>query len=128
MIKFLYGSHYTLYPFFVTPDDIGHTAVSRARVYIIMVHRERVEMVIDPYPLYEKIKETIAHHIHTRPRDYLIASENEISMDAADVARVRKKRMTVPGQLINECEKHHFLSLSKLSLHAKHCFSSARYS
>ena len=99
MIKFLYGSHYHLYPFFITPDDIGHTAVSRARVYIIMVHRERVEMVIDPYPLYEKIRETITRLIYTRPRDYLIASDNEIMMDAADVARGRKRPMTVPWTL-----------------------------
>ena len=96
MIELLYGYHYNLFIFYVKTSDVGHTGTSRDRVYIIMVRKGKVRMLHDPHKIYRKIVKTIAKHVATRPRDYLLASENEILMDAADVARIRKKKMTAP--------------------------------
>ena len=96
MIELLYGYHYQLFSFYVSPADVGHTGTSRDRVYIIMIHKRKVRVVHDPYKIYRRIVKTISKHVSTRPRDYLLASQNEILMDAADVARIRKKKMSAP--------------------------------
>ena len=99
LVQLLYGFWYLLFPFYVSTDDVGHTGAARNRLYIIMVHKNKVRMVHDPYKIYKMIVKTISKHIKTRPSDYLIASRDEILRDAADVAHVRNKKMTAP--------KHH---------------------
>lgn len=95
MMEFLYGYYYHIYPFYVSTDDVGHSGCRRDRVYIILAHKTKVKKLVDPYVIYNKIRKTIRSNVYTEPSDYLIAPRDEIQLDAADVARIRKKRMTV---------------------------------
>lgn len=95
MIEFLYGYYYRIYPFYVSTDDVGHSGCRRDRVYVILAHKTKVKMLVDPYVIYNKIRKTIRSNVSTQPSDYLIAPQDEILLDAADVARIRNKQMTV---------------------------------
>ena len=100
LIKLIYGYHYNIYPIYVSTDDVGHSGCTRNRVYIILAHKKRVRMLQNPYRMYKKIRKTIKKHIFTRPSDYLISPQNEILLDAAEIARMRKYELATPLKCI----------------------------
>lgn len=93
MILHLYGSHYDMYPFFVSASDSGHTGTTRDRIYVFLLHRKKVEITHDPYAMYRLITRTIMKHIRTEPADYLVSSTSDIVMEAQELASLRRKAL-----------------------------------
>ena len=113
MIEFLYGCHYNIYPFYVDCADVGHTGCSRARVYIILAHKEHVELHVgDMYKLYDHIKDTIMKHVSTKPVDYLTATAGELIMEAQELAFQRRNR----GKRLTVAWLHNYIRLFKFKI------------
>ena len=74
---------------FCWPRDVGHSGVSRDRVYIIMRHVETTDCLWDPIDLYHKIASHISARVQTQPKDYMIASREEVALEAVTMARKR---------------------------------------
>ncbi len=72
-----------------SPADVGHAGVSRDRTYVIMRHVETVDCLHDPMDLYHQIASHISHRIATQPQEYMIATHQEIALEASAVARQR---------------------------------------
>ena len=90
MLNGLLGAHYVLIQLFVRPADLGHSGVSRRRTYIYCVHRQRCRHLYDVHEAYALISKAICKVIHTQPRDYLVASPQQVMADAMRVADVRR--------------------------------------
>ena len=89
MIQKLYGRHYAIEQLFVTPADQGHAGVARSRTYLVLALRRLVERTQDLQQVYKLVSDAIACRVHTRPRDYLVASWTELCEEASRTARRR---------------------------------------
>ena len=85
---------YDIYPLRVGPEDVGHTAVRRERVYVFCCHHETGEYQYDLYQLYDMIKKSIGEVASTRCRDYFISTPTQINVHSHDVCRKRKLQWT----------------------------------
>ncbi|CAE7696830.1 unnamed protein product [Symbiodinium pilosum] len=83
MIQALMEPEYQLYPLLVDSADCGHAGTARKRYYVIMRHVASTDCIFDPFELYELIREYITE------RDYLIATAEEVALEAQAVARTR---------------------------------------
>ena len=92
MIYFLYGRHYDIHVLRCEPKDSGLFATSRLRVYVILAHRGRTEMIANPERVYGKISREIQSRVKTSPQDYLVSDNLEVLDEAQQLARVRKRR------------------------------------
>ncbi|CAE8641826.1 unnamed protein product [Polarella glacialis] len=88
-IYFLLYDLYDLFQIFTDMEDCGHSGASRSRTYIIVVLRSAMRQIYDPIQLRNEISSYIKTSYRTTPSDYLTASELEIRLEAAEVARVR---------------------------------------
>ena len=89
MIQYLYGRHYELHPFVVTPSDVGHSGTARERMYIIMAHKQRTKQKFDVNALFKSVSAVIRRLVQTKPSDYMGASEIDLNLESQHVARVR---------------------------------------
>ncbi|CAE7282950.1 desi2 [Symbiodinium necroappetens] len=80
---------YEWYQIFTEPGELGFTATSRARTYIIGAHKTKCVCLHDPFELHDAIKSRIADYARTAVSDYLVASDQEILMEAQDTGRTR---------------------------------------
>ena len=109
MIKGLMEPDYQLYPLYVSAADCGHAGVSRDRLYVILRHVSTTDCLYDPLDLYVYIRQYITERA-TQPRDYMIASEEEVQLEAMSEAG-KRGIVYVPGEgdlryLLNEREKN----------------------
>jgi hypothetical protein len=70
--------------------DVGHSGVSRPRVYLIITNTTELMMIHEPADLYMQVSSSIKGLISTSASDYLTASDLEIKMAAYEVAQTRK--------------------------------------
>ncbi len=90
-LEFLLAEHFHIYQLFLEPSNVGHTEMSRSRTYIIFARRGATKILSCPFELLQNISESIARHIpRVYPRDVLVASEQDVAMDAMHVANVRR--------------------------------------
>lgn len=94
MIEHLYGAHYTIYPFRVSASNVGHTGSTRDRLYLVLAHKVHTRRVVNMGRMLRRVFSMIKANIVTFPADYLVASPEEIILDATDCARIRKKKLT----------------------------------
>lgn len=109
MLENLMSPEYQLYIIKNDCADVGHFGMARTRTYIIMRHVETTDCLYDPVEMYQEIKEYIRSRVQTRPSDYMIATPEEVALEAQHVSRVRMVPY-VPGNmdltyLLNEREK-----------------------
>ena len=81
---------YQLYPLNVSPEDVGHKAVARLRVYVFCCHKETGVYLFDLYEVYAKIKSHMAHYVKTQCKDYFAASELQSKIHLEAIANSRK--------------------------------------
>ncbi|CAK9022067.1 Probable protein S-acyltransferase 23 (Probable palmitoyltransferase At2g14255) (Zinc finger DHHC domain-containing protein At2g14255) [Durusdinium trenchii] len=87
IIHKLYGLWYNIFPIYVDPRDVGHSGASRARVYIIMAHKQKVAQRFDCRKMYARISAAMKALVATTPKDYFVADKIDIQLEAARVAR-----------------------------------------
>ncbi|OLP75886.1 hypothetical protein AK812_SmicGene44254 [Symbiodinium microadriaticum] len=80
---------YEWYQIFTEPGELGFTATSRARTYIIGAHKFKTVCLHDPFELHDAIKKRMKEYAQTTVSDYLVATEAEVVMEAQDTGRVR---------------------------------------
>lgn len=85
----LLGTHYDAYPLDVSPADIGFKGVSRNRRYIYLVNKQTGVYLYDIYEAYQLICRRVGAVVHTRPRDYMIGTDEHIQLEAMATARSR---------------------------------------
>ncbi|CAE7811005.1 unnamed protein product [Symbiodinium sp. CCMP2592] len=108
MIRLLYGRYYDIQQLWVTPSDQGHAAVARARTYLILARLGQVEQVHDPSFVYDQVTDNIKARVQTRPRDYFVATRNQVLQEAQHTARVRNvvfRKARRLDSLLNEREQ-----------------------
>ena len=76
------------YQFFSSPQDFGYGGIARNRTWVIGSHKDRSTCLFDPYMLLEAICEACSQ-TYTEVKDYLVASDLEIKMEAIELARRR---------------------------------------
>ncbi|CAJ1375573.1 unnamed protein product [Effrenium voratum] len=90
VLESLMEPEYQLYRLQVDCEDVGHAGIARTRTYVIMRHVQTTDCLYDPMDLYEQVREYIMPRARTQPRDYMIATSEEIALEAMSVARSRK--------------------------------------
>ena len=80
---------YQCYPIYCSSADAGHSGAARTRTYIIMRYIAETDCLGDPIELYYKIADYIRSQVATEPKDYMIATQEEIRLEAQAVARSR---------------------------------------
>ncbi|CAE8624308.1 unnamed protein product, partial [Polarella glacialis] len=88
-IYFLLYDLYDIFQIFADMEDCGHSGISRSRTYIIVVMRNAMKQIYCPVQLHTEISSFIKATVRTTPSDYLTASDLEVKLEAAEVARVR---------------------------------------
>ena len=89
MLRDLLEEDYLIIQLFVKPADLGLTGAARSRTYIFCAHRTECRYLVDVYETYSHICQVLQRKIHTRPRDYFVASQQQIQSDAMRLASVR---------------------------------------
>eukprot|EP00435_Cladocopium_sp_Y103_P039076 s756_g10.t1 len=92
MIRKLYARHYDIQQLFVSPADQGHSGVARDRTYLVLTLKDKVTQVFDVQAVYRLVSNYIRQKVQTRPSDYLIATTDDLLMDAWNISNKRKKR------------------------------------
>ncbi|CAE7222873.1 unnamed protein product [Symbiodinium sp. CCMP2456] len=77
----LLGDLYNVYPLRVEPADVGHSGVSRTRLYVIVVIKTARKLA-DPVQLFHSVADHVRTRFQTKPRDYLIAGDLEVQFEA----------------------------------------------
>ena len=75
VLEGLFGVQYRLLQIHVEPADAGHAGVVGPRTYIVIVNRQKTVYLHDFYELYERVRHKIRSRVHTRVRDYMVASD-----------------------------------------------------
>ena len=86
ILKGLVGDTYNIYPLQVKTDDVGHSGVSRNRLYVILVSKQ-CQQIMDPVQLYSSVAKRNHSRFSTQPKDYMIADEFEVLCEAFETAR-----------------------------------------
>ena len=81
---------YELYQIFTEPGELGFAGTSRARTYIIAAHKTKCVCLHDPFELHDAIKNRMAEYASTTIADYLVATEQDILLEAQETGRVRQ--------------------------------------
>ena len=97
MMADFHGPDYEFCQLFCGPSDVGHSACSRERTYVVGSHQERTSMLHDPWEVQENMRKEIMKRAFTYPSDYLIATETEVQLEAQEKARSRGIQY-IPGE------------------------------
>ncbi|CAE7466337.1 ttn-1, partial [Symbiodinium sp. KB8] len=81
--------HYMIFPVHVDMADVGHSGVSRKRVYVIFASKASCRMLVHPVRLYDFVSAQLRATYRTKPSDYLTADSMEVQWEASEVARKR---------------------------------------
>ena len=92
MIFKLYGKFYEIRVLTCSISDQGHNGASRMRFYLAMFWKGDVIEIYSIKVMYDKVTSYIKKHVSTKPSDYFVATTYDVALEAADVARARKKR------------------------------------
>ncbi|CAJ1370407.1 unnamed protein product [Effrenium voratum] len=117
-IQKLFPDHQAL-QVFLTPADVGHAGMRRARTFIYLRHRERCQYLWDIYDTLAAVTRVISKTVKTKPSDYLISSPQTRSLEAAIFSRKRKMAETNMWYLLNDREKQ---VVRQLDSHYHHKF------
>ncbi|CAE7853058.1 unnamed protein product [Symbiodinium necroappetens] len=79
------------YQMFSEPSDFGFRGLSRFRTWVVGSHREKSTCLHDPFELLEDLKSAFSELPGAGVSDFLVASEAELHLEAAALARRRKK-------------------------------------
>ncbi|CAE7223901.1 unnamed protein product, partial [Symbiodinium sp. KB8] len=79
------------YQMFSEPSDFGYRGLSRFRTWVVGSHREKSTCLHDPFELLENLKSAFSELPGAGVSDFLVASEAELHLEAAALARRRKK-------------------------------------
>lgn len=93
MIRTLYGKHYQIFKLPVCPADQGHAGISRDRIYLILTLKGKVTRVFDVNRMYSMVTAYITSKVQTKPSDYLVSDVNELKVEAARLAHVRRNTL-----------------------------------
>ena len=110
------------YQMFSEPSDFGYLGLSRYRTWVVGSHKARTVCLHDPFELLDALKAAFKSTTGATVEDFLVASEAELHMEAAALARRRKSKVPPLGRfqsLLNVREL-----LCKQQLDDKYC---ARY-
>ncbi|CAE7205294.1 unnamed protein product, partial [Symbiodinium sp. CCMP2456] len=89
-IAALLEDDYLVIPLRVSPSDAGHHGISRDRLYVFCSHRKAGRYLYDVHEAYACVSKKLRRYIHTRPRDYFVASDTDIHLDAHRIATQRR--------------------------------------
>lgn len=92
----LLSDMFYIFPIYVDMEDVGHSGVSRRRVYTVVALKDAVDIIRNPVQLYGQVVEFLHGMTElwgggTVPCDYLTADTTEIQLDAMEVARTTGK-------------------------------------
>lgn len=87
---------YSWHQMYSEPGDFGFSATARKRTWVIGSNDNRNICRADPYELLDEIKIAMKD-VHVRVRDYLVASEAEVHMEALRVANLKRMDNFRPG-------------------------------
>ncbi|CAJ1446413.1 unnamed protein product [Effrenium voratum] len=90
-IEQLFMPEYRMLQLFVTPEDVGHSGVARARTYIYLYDWRKLEYLHDVFELYSNISKEIRKVARTQPEDYMVSTALTRAADEMHMARTRKK-------------------------------------
>ena len=82
-----------IFPIYVDMQDVGHSGVSRRRVYTIVALKEAVDIIKNPIEMYSEVVDFLNTLMEswgggTVPSDYLTADATEIQLDAMETSRI----------------------------------------
>ena len=89
IIKDLMEPEYQCFHLQCSSADVGHSGAARERTYVIMRHVATTDCLGDPIELYYQISEDLRSRLETEPKDYMIATHEEVVLEAMAVARTR---------------------------------------
>lgn len=92
------------YQMFSEPSDFGYRGLSRYRTWVIGSHRDESVCLHDPFELLDSLKSVFDKLPGAQVSDFLVASEAELQMEAAALARRRNRTVPPLGkfqQLLN---------------------------
>jgi hypothetical protein len=95
VLQQLLGEDYLLIQIFVKPSDIGLSGIARHRTYIFCAHRETCRYLVDVHQAYRVLCKVLRKRVSTRPRDYLVATPQQVQADALRIAQDRKVEFKV---------------------------------
>ena len=105
----LMSPEYQCYHLTCSSADVGHTGCTRDRTYLIFRYIQLTECLFDPQDLYLMISQEIQSKVRTEPKDYMIATREEITMETLATCRLRQIMARPFGTnltyLLNEREK-----------------------
>ena len=81
---------YDFYQLFFTNGDTGHAGCARDRTYVIGSHAEKSSCYFDPEECKGLISAYMRKKVQTVPRDYFIAQQHEVRLEAQQIATRRK--------------------------------------
>ncbi|CAL1156581.1 unnamed protein product, partial [Cladocopium goreaui] len=92
----LLGDMFYIFPIYVDMQDVGHSGVSRRRVYTIVALKEAVDIIKNPIEMYSEVVDFLNTLMEswgggTVPSDYLTADATEIQLDAMETSRTSGK-------------------------------------
>jgi len=88
------GSWYDIISLEVSPDMVGFGVIERKRRYILGLRKGSVEILADPQAVLKHVTQTLKG-IRTRPRDALLASDEEVLTEVIELCSAR--RVQVPA-------------------------------
>lgn len=86
MIQELLADLYHVHPLRVDFPDVGHSGVSRERVYVVIASKQ-LRVLADPVAIFATISSALRERYTTRPSDYMTAEKDEINFEAFECAR-----------------------------------------
>ena len=98
VLEHLMEPDYQLYPLLMSAADTGHAGLTRQRWYVILRHVASTDCLFDPFDLYERIRGYISERVQTQPQDYMIASQEEILLEAAQEA-IKRRQVLQPRNM-----------------------------
>lgn len=85
------------YQFISEPGHLGFAGTARERTWVIGSHMELTTCTSDPYEIYDDIRSWFTDYCQCKVSDYLVASEQEVRMEALEVANKLGLAHFVPG-------------------------------
>ncbi|CAE6970572.1 unnamed protein product [Symbiodinium sp. CCMP2592] len=98
-IAALLEDDYLVIPLKVSPTDVGHDGISRDRLYVFCSHRKTGRYLYDVHEAYACVSKKLRRYIQTRPRDYFVASDRDIHLDALRIAAQRRVQFVPESRL-----------------------------
>ena len=95
LMSLILGDAYYLYPFYVDPADAGFHVVRRPRLYIVLLHKHKCELVYDIYEVYNAMKHACTQ-IVTNPSDAILADPTEVWSETMELCA--RRCLPIPTQ------------------------------